>query len=59
MAERGAISRRLEARKLSKSPKFGKVLKEAKAGTLRTSAGTKPTGRKQELAIAFSEARRA
>ena len=39
--------------------KFHKVLHEAKEGTLRTSAGTKPVSRAQELAIAFSEARRA
>ena len=51
MADSKAISRKLG--------KFGKVLDEAKAGTLRTSAGTKPVSRKQELAIAFSEARRA
>ena len=38
--------------------KIKKVLGEAKRGTLRTSAGTKPKSRKQEVAIALSEARR-
>lgn len=45
-------------RKSAGENKFKKVLHEAKAGTLRTSAGGKPKSRKQELAIAFSEARR-
>jgi hypothetical protein len=36
--------------------KIAKVLREAKRGTLRTSAGTKPKSRKQEIAIALSEA---
>jgi len=42
--------------KKSKERKFKKVLKEAKAGTLRTSAGTKPKSKAQTLAIAFSKA---
>jgi hypothetical protein len=39
--------------------KLEKVFREAKAGKLRTSAGTKPKSRKQVIAIALSEARRA
>lgn len=35
--------------------KIAKVMREQKAGTLRTSAGKKP-GRKQAIAIAMSEA---
>ena len=42
--------------KKAKARKVAKVLREAKAGKLRTSAGKKPTSRKQEVAIALSEA---
>lgn len=42
--------------KAGKQRKVGKVLGEFKRGTLRTSAGRKPTGRKQAVAIALSEA---
>lgn len=42
--------------KAGKQRKIAKVLREAKRGTLRTSAGTKPKNRKQEIAIALSEA---
>jgi len=42
--------------KKAKAAKVRKVLREAKAGKLRTSAGKKPTSRKQEIAIALSEA---
>lgn len=36
--------------------KVEKVMGEYKRGTLRTSAGQKPSGRKQAIAIALSEA---
>lgn len=36
--------------------KVEKVFREAKAGTLRTSAGTKPVSKAQVTAIALSEA---
>jgi len=39
--------------------KIGKVLGEFKAGKLRSSAGPKVKSRKQAIAIALSEARRA
>ncbi len=39
--------------------KIEKVMHEKKAGTLRSSSGKKVTTRKQALAIALSEARRA
>jgi hypothetical protein len=39
--------------------KIRKVLREFKAGTLRSSSGRLVTSRKQALAIALSEARRA
>lgn len=42
--------------KKAKAAKVKKVLREAKAGKLRTSAGKKPISRKQEVAIALSEA---
>ncbi len=42
--------------KAGKKRKISKVLGEAKRGTLRTSAGTKPVSRAQEVAIALSEA---
>ena len=42
--------------KKAKASKVGKVLREAKAGKLRTSAGKKVTSRKQSIAIALSEA---
>ena len=41
--------------KKGKERKISKVMREQKAGTLRTSAGKKP-GRKQAIAIALSEA---
>lgn len=43
---------------LSQSPKFHKVMREFKQGTLKSSSGKKVTSRDQALAIAFSEARR-
>jgi uncharacterized protein DUF6496 len=49
-------------RKYSKAAqkKVGKVMKERKAGTLRSgSSGKKVTSRKQAIAIGISEARRA
>lgn len=42
--------------KKGRERKIAKVLSEAKRGTLRTSAGMKPKSRKQEIAIALSEA---
>jgi len=42
--------------KRAKKRKVAKVLREAKAGTLRTSAGKKPVSREQEVAIALNEA---
>jgi hypothetical protein len=39
--------------------KIHKVMKEKKEGTLRSSSGQKVTSRKQAIAIALSEARRA
>lgn len=42
--------------KKGKERKVAKVLREAKRGTLRTSADTKPVSRAQEVAIALSEA---
>ena len=39
--------------------KIHKVMKEKKEGTLRSSSGQKVTSRKQAVAIALSEARRA
>ncbi len=39
--------------------KIGKVLREFKAGTLRSSSGRKVTKRSQAVAIALSEAREA
>jgi hypothetical protein len=44
-----------------KSPgrKFMRVMREAKAGTLKSGSGRKVRSRKQVLAIAFSEQRRA
>ena len=42
--------------KAGKQAKVRKVLREAKRGTLRTSAGSKPKSRKQAIAIALSEA---
>jgi hypothetical protein len=39
--------------------KFNRVMKEFKAGTLKSSSGDKVTDMKQALAIAFSEARHA
>jgi len=39
--------------------KIHKVMKEEKEGTLRSSSGQKVTDRKQAIAIALSEARRA
>lgn len=40
------------------STKVGKVLREYKAGTLKSGSGAKVTGRKQAVAIALSEARK-
>lgn len=51
-----AIRRKKPRTKAGKQRKVAKVLAEAKRGTLRTSAGTKPKSRKQEIAIALSEA---
>ena len=42
-----------------KKTKFEKVMHEFKEGTLRSSSGKKVTSRKQAIAIAFSEQRRA
>ena len=42
--------------KAGKARKVAKVLREAKAGRLRTSAGKKVTKKKQKIAIALSEA---
>lgn len=39
--------------------KVGKVMREFKAGTLRSSSGPKVRKRKQAIAIGLSEARRA
>jgi Family of unknown function (DUF6496) len=39
--------------------KIHKVMKEKKAGTLTSSTGKKVTSRKQAIAIALSEARKA
>jgi hypothetical protein len=39
--------------------KVGKVMREKKRGTLRSSSGKKVTSRKQAIAIGLSEARRA
>jgi Family of unknown function (DUF6496) len=39
--------------------KVEKVMRERKAGTLKTSAGKKVTSRKQAIAIGLSEARAA
>ena len=39
--------------------KVGKVMKEFKAGTLKSSSGDKVTKRKQAIAIGISEARQA
>ena len=38
--------------------KIHKVMKEAKAGTLKSSSGAKVKSRKQAIAIALSEARK-
>lgn len=49
-------------KKLPKAPKnhkIEKVMGEFKKGTLKSSAGTKVTSRKQAVAIAISEARAA
>lgn len=45
-----------KAARKKKQPKVEKVLKEAKAGKLKTAAGKKVTSRKQAIAIALSEA---
>lgn len=50
------MAKRVPITKVGKKAKVGKVLGEFKRGTLRTSAGKKPTGRKQAIAIALSEA---
>lgn len=42
--------------KAAQQRKIAKVMREAKGGTLRTSAGTPPKSRKQTIAIALSEA---
>jgi len=42
--------------KAGKARKVAKVLREAKAGRLRTSAGKKVTKKKQKIAIALSQA---
>jgi hypothetical protein len=48
------------ARKTSKGQrKIHQVMKEKKEGTLKSSSGKKVTSRKQAVAIALSEARRA
>lgn len=49
------MAKRVPKTKAGKKAKVGKVLGEFKRGTLRTSAGRKPTGRKQAIAIALSE----
>ena len=48
MAKRKATNRQ--------KAKVAKVMGEYKRGTLRTSAGSKPSGRDQAIAIALSEA---
>ena len=40
---------------MNKKAKIGKVMKEFKEGTLKTSAGKKVKSRKQAIAIAMSE----
>jgi hypothetical protein len=40
------------------SGKVGKVMREYRAGTLKSGSGVKVTGRKQAVAIALSEARK-
>lgn len=42
--------------KKARASKVAKVLREAKAGKLKTSSGKKVTSRKQSIAIALSEA---
>lgn len=48
----------LQSIKMIHPDKVGKVMDEFKAGTLKSSSGSKVTSRKQALAIALSEARR-
>ncbi len=50
------MAKRKPKTKAAKRKKVAKVLGEAKRGTLRTSAGRKPTSRAQSIAIALSEA---
>lgn len=50
------MAKRKPTTKAGKQRKIAKVMGEAKRGTLRTSAGTKPVSKKQEVAIALSEA---
>ena len=58
--------RSVQARRLLSVPsspkakrKIAKVMREFSAGTLESSSGAKVTGRKQAVAIALSEGRRA
>ena len=50
------MAKRKPTTKLARRRKVSKVLREQKAGTLRTAAGTKPVSQKQAVAIALSEA---
>ena len=54
---------RLSKKGYSKSPRFknkiSKVMREYKAGTLKSSSGQRVTNPRQGIAIALSEARRA